>query len=421
MKNNLIYRMLFLLVLLISFYIVVGVELNLFPLIPSYFSEILTEKINRALLSLAYSIIAAYIFYFVTAVVPLWIQINKSKKILSYEVYCFLEELYVLINQILYVYKIDRNIDDLEEKDLLCINGTVKKHITGGYDIQTYWNSIRNKGNKYTGVENVSFVYPDDFLKTLSKIPKRIEKIRLTNPNFFVDIEFAQLLSFIETNKLRYYYKKTEDIKPDMHLPFLYANSAEELYKLITGYRRLKKTGYHKYYKNTYNVINFYTEEELNKRRGKLLKQINDHIVPMLNKENDFHPLVIINSSIKDSVIIANELKYSRLEYNKINNIQEYNKCVIIITEGIPNKIISHFCRKNNGNKIIILLYPSLFFSTSKKKYYEGIKSSFKKYYIHYRSCKKIGFIILNKKYPDHNTLQTIKAMIIHIIRGCNI
>lgn len=75
---------------------------------PSHFSEAIVEKINRTLLSLAYSIIAAYIFYFVTVVVPLWIQIGKSKRILSYEVYFFLEDLYILINQILYVYKIDK-------------------------------------------------------------------------------------------------------------------------------------------------------------------------------------------------------------------------------------------------------------------------------------------------------------------------
>ena len=122
---------------------------------PSHFSEAIVEKINRTLLSLAYSIIAAYIFYFVTVVVPLWIQIGKSKRILSYEVYFFLEDLYILINQILYVYKIDKNIDDLEEKDLLCINGTVKNHIEGGYDIQTYWNSIWHKGKKYTGLGTV--------------------------------------------------------------------------------------------------------------------------------------------------------------------------------------------------------------------------------------------------------------------------
>ncbi len=165
MKKNLIYKIIFWLVLFISSYTVLGIELNLLPLMPSHFSEAIVEKINRTLLSLAYSIIAAYIFYFVTVVVPLWIQIGKSKRILSYEVYFFLEDLYILINQILYVYKIDKNIDDLEEKDLLCINGTVKNHIEGGYDIQTYWNSIWHKGKKYTGLGNMSFIYPDDILK----------------------------------------------------------------------------------------------------------------------------------------------------------------------------------------------------------------------------------------------------------------
>lgn len=421
MKKNLIYKIIFWLVLFISSYTVLGIELNLLPLMPSHFSEAIVEKINRTLLSLAYSIIAAYIFYFVTVVVPLWIQIGKSKRILSYEVYFFLEDLYILINQILYVYKIDKNIDDLEEKDLLCINGTVKNHIEGGYDIQTYWNSIWHKGKKYTGLGNMSFIYPDDILKKLSEIPKRIEKIRLVNPNFFVDMEFAQLLSFIETNKLRYYYKPVEELKTNMPIPFVYANSAEELYKLIIWYRLLNKTGYHKCYRNTYNVIELYNKEELDRRRSDSFKYWDEHIVTILEKENSFHPFIMINSNIRDSVIIANELGYQWLEYDKWNNIQESNRCVIIITDGIPSKVINQFCRRNKGKRIIILLYPSLFYSTGDKKYNQGIQTSFKKYSIYYRSSRKIGFIELNKKYPMHSTLQTIRTMIINIIRGCNI
>lgn len=421
MKKNLIYKILFWLVLFISSYTVLGIELNLLPLIPSHFSEAIVEKINRAILSLAYSIIAAYIFYFVTVVVPLRIQINKSKRILSYEVYCFIEDLYILINQILYVYKIDRTIDDLEEKDLLCINGTIKKRIEVGYDIRTYWNSIWRKGKKCTGLGNMSFIYPDDILKKLSEIPKRIEKIRLSNPNFFVDIEFAQLLSFIETNKLRYYYKPIEELKPNMPVPFLYADSAKELYRLVTGYRLLNKMGYHKYFRNTYNIIELYTKEELNRRRNDSSKSWDEHIVPILKKEDSFNPLVIMNSKIRNSVIIANELGYQCLEYEKLNNVQESNKCVIIITDGIPFKVINQFCITNKGKRIIILLNPSLFFSSSNKKYYEGMQTSYEKYSIYYRSSKKIGPMELNKKYPMHSTLQTIKAMIIYIIRGCNI
>lgn len=421
MKKNLIYKILFWLVLFISSYIVLGIELNLLPLIPSHFSGTIIEKINRALLSLAYSIIAAYIFYFVTVVVPLWIQISKSKKILSHEVYFFLEDLYVLINQILYIYKIDRNIDDLEEKDLLCINGKIQKRIEGGYDIHTYWKSIWNKRKKCTGFACMSFIYPDDILKKLSEIPRRIEKIRMANPNFFVDMEFAQLLSFIETNKLRYYYKPIEELKPNMPLPFLYANSAEELYELVIGYRLLYKKGYHKYFRNTYNIIELYTKEELDRRRNDSSKSWNEHIVPILEKEQSFNPLVIMNSNIRDSVIIANELKYQWLEYNKWNDIQDSNRCVIIITGGIPSKAVNQFCRTNSGKRIIILLNPSLFFSSSNKKYYEGMQTSYKTYSIYYRSSKKIGFMELNKKYPMRSTLQTIETMITNIIRGCNI
>lgn len=243
----------------------------------------------------------------------------------------------------------------------------------------------------------------------------------MANPNFFVDMEFAQLLSFIETNKLRYYYKPIEELKPNMPLPFLYANSAEELYELVIGYRLLYKKGYHKYFRNTYNIIELYTKEELDRRRNDSSKSWNEHIVPILEKEQSFNPLVIMNSNIRDSVIIANELKYQWLEYNKWNDIQDSNRCVIIITGGIPSKAVNQFCRTNSGKRIIILLNPSLFFSSSNKKYYEGMQTSYKTYSIYYRSSKKIGFMELNKKYPMRSTLQTIETMITNIIRGCNI
>jgi len=54
MKKNLIYKIIFWLVLFISSYTVLGIELNLLPLMPSHFSEAIVEKINRTLLSLAY-------------------------------------------------------------------------------------------------------------------------------------------------------------------------------------------------------------------------------------------------------------------------------------------------------------------------------------------------------------------------------
>lgn len=158
----------------------------------------------------------------------------------------------------------------------------------------------------------------------------------------------------------------------------------------------------------------------MNKKRGDSSKYWDEHIAPILEKENSFHPLIIMNSNIRDSVIIANELGYECLEYDKWNNVQEFNKCVIIITNGIPSKVVNQFCRTNSGKRIIILLNPSLFFSSSNKKYYEGMQTSYKTYSIYYRSSKKIGFMELNKKYPMFRTLQTMKAMIIYIIRGCN-
>lgn len=217
-----------------SVYIIIGVDLNYLPLIPSDLNSDKIAKINKLYLAISYSILAAYIFYYFSVTLPRKVKIHRSKNILSKQVRFLLYELFVLINQILYAYNIKKEISDIQEKDLLHINGNIKKTFSGYYSTSEHWMKLRKRGEKFTGLGDLQFTFPDSVIKSLDKLPEAIESIRKSNPNFHVDETFSEILSSIETNKLIEYYATKK------YQLFLLANSSEEFYSMICNYKRLK-------------------------------------------------------------------------------------------------------------------------------------------------------------------------------------
>lgn len=408
------YKFCFWLVFITSIWIIGSIELELLPLIPCHFSFLFVNKINKILLLLSYSIVAAYIFYYITSVLPTQFQIYKSKHILAKKVYSFLRKLEIIINQILYVYNIEETIENIEEKNLLCINGKVKIGLEAGYDIQTYCKKFLGKGERVTGFTQIPFKFPDDLLKELAQIPLEIKEIRETNPLFFVDSEFAEILASIETNKLRQYYQNN-GLK--MPLPFIYADSSHELFKLIVAYKKLKKLKYHIFFRNTYNKIDCYSKEDFIKKTNETTINWNSKIVPMLKKEEALKSVIILNTDIENSKIVAKELKYKTIEFSNMASLSFDYKCVIIICEGVPIRVLTEFCKENKEKRMIILLKSNLIFTT-KAKVYENVKTDLRVYSIYYRSSQKILKYRLYSKYPTFRTIQRIDHIILNIIRG---
>lgn len=402
---------LFLLVF-ISIYLILGIELNYFPLIPSFLPENEIAKINHVYLSIAYSILAAYIFFYFSVVLPRKVLIHRSKNIIGRQVHWLLYELFVLINQILYSYDIKKGVDGVEEKDLLHINGNVKTKFSGYYSTSEHWRTIGKKGKKFTGFGDQPFTFPDSVIASLKKTPFSIEQIRKSNPNFHVDETLSEILSSIETNQLiEWYATKNSEL-------FIFANSSERIYSLIEDYKRLKKLRYHLRFRNSYNTIYFYKNEDIENMPQKQAELLTS-IAPIHGKFNLLRPSLICNSDYENyrafkSLIRIQDIYTFYYKEKEDLEVPE-NKCFIILPTGISNRCIKKLIKESSQEKLIILLKPNIFFTSSVEKFKkENIQNGL--YKIYYRSPISIFNITIFQNFPTKETIETVNRNIHDLI-----
>lgn len=406
-------KILYILVIL-SIWIIASVELKVIPLIPTSLSIDFSERLNRTLLSLANSFLAAYIFYILTTVLPRKALIYRSKKISAQQVHTLLYEIFVMINQILYIFNINKDILDIYEKDLLPINENTTKTYKGYYGTTEYCNTWYKKGKQITGFEYIEFEYPNNIYTILSKIPTLIQQIRTSNPNFHVDEEFAEILSSIETNKtIELYANKKNRL-------FLYSDTSKYLYKLVLDYKRLLKKGYSKEFRNSFHKIHIYTPEEnamvpIHRRESRssansLLKQIIS-LSPYIIYNNQSITANSIVAEMNSGYILDRKGKYIGKVYTLLSTqneiyINDNCKCIIIIDIQLSKQTISSII-STNIDKIIILIRPSSC-HTTKRGYFKNKQINNGIYKIYYRS--KISFLgfKFNTQYPTISIIHTI-------------
>lgn len=418
MKNLLVnYKIWLYLVVLISILIIIGVDLKVFPLIPTEISNELINKINKVMLALSYSILSAYIFFFFSIILPRIILIQRSKKILSRQVHWLLYELFVLINQILFSYEINKPVEQIEEKDLLHLNGNLKTKYKGFYSTSEHWNSLIKKGKQFTGFGDMPFEFPDSITNRLESIPNEVNKIRQSNPNFHVDELFSEILSSIETNKIIEWYgsKKNELFK--------FANSSSEMYAMIVDYKRLKKLKYHLEFRNIYNKIHFYTREEIDNIKNKQVN-LSAKLAPLYEKLNYLNPCIIYNSEYQESRAIISVLRINKL-YDYKSNTSKYLhlpdcKCIILIEEKIPRKQLKIFIKENESEKIIIRLKSNMLISTKSDKF-KNKETAEGLYTLNYRKPFKLFNLTLFKKFPTILILENINRNIHYIMSNYKI
>ncbi len=418
------HKYILLILVIISIWSIASIELEILPLIPTSFSTEFAAKLNRMLISLAYSFFAAYIFYIVTIVLPRRMLILRGKKILAQQVHTLLYKMFVMINQILFIFDVQKDILDVEEKDLLPVDGDTTKKYKGFYGTSEHWNNWRKKGERFTGFGSMDFEYPANVVRALTEIPTLIHEIRASNPNFHVDEEFAEILSSIETSKIIEWY--AEGKKPI----FLFSHSHTYLFKLIYDYRRLLKKGYNRIYKDSYHKIHIYTEEECKMvpiERAKWRDVASSHTSKMLS----LLPYIVYNNTSNTSKSIVAYLNrgyimnekgektgklYTISPIQKAINIDDSCKCIIIITEQISQKQINDLKNKNI-DKLIILLSPSII-RTTKQGCFTKNTSSKNEYKIYYRTeFSLLGFKI-SSKYPTRQVISSISANINDILNS---
>lgn len=414
------YRIILYSLVAISLWGICSIELEIVPKIPSSFSVEFTEKINHIFLSLSYSILSAYIFYEATSELPRKVQIHRSKKILGQYVYNLISDLFVMINQILYVFDIKKDILDVKEKDLAPINSEISKKYNGYYGIFDYKNTLFGKGKYLTGINGIKFTFPDSIYETLNKIPVLIQKMRKSNPNYSVDEHFAEILSSIETNKIIELYADKKQ-----HL-FLYSDSSKYLYELLTNYKNLLKTGYCKTYRNCFQQIRFFTQEEKDNiqiKRDELRTIVNQRFMPiyMLSPcilyDNNCNISKSIVATLNNGLIIDRNSNTIGKQYKTQpitdNEIDDECKCIILVINWqISAQIINNIIDSNKG-KLIIIVKPSIY-HTSKPKYFKKQNGA---YIVFYRSEFSFLRLKFNSQYPSSKTMGIICSNIDAILK----
>lgn len=422
--NN--YQLWLRILVVISLWIVLSVELKLIPLIPSLLSETFVSNLNRVLLNISYSFLAAYIFYIITSVLPRKMLIYRLKKVSARQVHELLYELFILISLILYAFGIKKKIGKIEKKDLYCIDSCIERmNFYGFYTTSERWLDFWKKGKHFTGLNGVSYSYPGDLTKISQKILNIINRIRKNNSNFYHDSHFTEVLSAIETNTLIQNCSTQESDRP-----FLSADHSESLYQLISDYGKLNKLGYHKLYLNSFHTINFYGPDMLINREQETIDIINDsHIsqskvnslVPSIIYNEDYYDGRAISSKLNDGFLIDMEKKtlskqFQIIIWNK-GKIQQpnYSRCVILIEDKIPKRQIKEYITTNKNTLIIIRLKSSLFF-TSKIDKYENEKTSFGVYTVYYRRPLSLFNWGLFNEYPTKETLRYVRSNVMNIM-----
>jgi len=392
--SSTVYKIGILALLAFSLWTIFALEFKALPLIPKN-QQVLDIKVyNKVFLALSYSLLAALIFYFFTFFIPRKVQIIRAKKIVSSQVHFLLYDLFLVINQTLHTYGIKIELDKVEDKDLISINGEIKEY-KGFYRTSEQKKRLGKIGKQFTGFAHMNYSFPNCLIQSLKNIPLKVKAIREANPNFHVDDSFSEVLAAIETNNLIRFYTKDET------KPFTYGDSSKHLHKLIYDFNRLKKLNYHTHFRNSHQIIHFYSPEEIeniDKDRRRYLNESQQYF----ERKSRLNPYILYNPNYQDSkpLLLTLKIKNSiKLSKGSEISIPENSQCAVIISDRISKKCMRKFIRKNNDKLIIILKLSFLQRElTTHKELKNGV------HIVHYKGELSFLGFRFSKKYPCEST-----------------
>ncbi|TDD96224.1 hypothetical protein [Flavobacterium cellulosilyticum] len=411
------------LLLLFSIWIIISVDLEILPLIPSNLNVELTSKLNRILLNISYSNIAAFIFFWFTTTLPRKIRIQRSKKIISRHVHSLLIQLFRMINQILYAYKIEKKIEEVQEKDLINLSGNVLNTFKISYLSTEHWKHFWKKGKQFTGSIHREVDYPESVVNILNSLPNIIEQIRKANPKFQVDESFAEIITSIETNPFLETYANNK------YPLFLTVGSNDNLYSLINDYKRLYKLKYQDYHLYSFFKIRFFNTQELVDYDEENKKRQNEYSLKF-RAAIALNPCIVYNPSYLDSTALISSINagliYRNNSWEKNFSISKYENdiiipnlcgCIVLIAENIPKNKIIEFVKNYENEKFIIHIESSIYRNTSKKKY-KNKEINFGYYKLYYRKPVNIFGIEFYKKHPTRKKISKLCFVINHMMHN---
>lgn len=313
-----------------------------------------TTSEARETYSLVYDIclglLLSTLFHFIVNVIPDYIHIKKSKKIIHSYIEEILKYMNLIISISLKVYKRDNiSLKDIALKDLKVINGTnIYSDKEFSYSLDLF--NIKNK--HITGFHQYGTL--NEIVKSsITEIQKNIEYTKKYEYLYATNEVMLELLRKIEScGLIRCYAKKA---KNDTNC-YILCHTDKEMYEFISLYKLLIKQKYH----NKYSVITLDSEEETAKYRyqrnnGDFISYSISCTEKRNEKYNYFKPVLITPNSYNSSLVRDKFIKVFPVKTYKINDIDndkfkllvhKDTQLLIVIVSRETLKIFTELLRK---------------------------------------------------------------------------
>lgn len=373
--------------------------------------DVLEENVFWYDLSVGFLI--SYIFYVLLELIPEYMKLIKAKRILYKYINLILEDLNIIIHIIFHVYGLNIEKKDMAIKKLIKIDGNVKVE-QGFYNEEIYKKQFLKKFKRISGIET-TYEFPNTVINRLEHIDKQIEKIFQVENFYSSDANFLECIVNIKENKLISWYSTRKNGL------FIFANTSEELYKLIRCYYKLLEMNY---YDKKY-TIKVLTKEEILKRPDNM-SEFFKHLRKRNEKFNSYKPCIIYDDRIEDNVFLVESLTNNKniklVNQNQLNTYDinsNHNLIIIVLNHKFQknNDYNKALLRKKFKDKYIVILKPYIFYYIKvKNKIWNEGKN---KYIVPFKISFKLLNLYINRECPLRNTGRN-KAIIDEIIDKIN-
>ncbi len=218
------------LILIITIYIItyveLGIGLDIFPCKNA-------DKINTILLNLSYSYIAALIFAWIWEHIPQICNEKKAFKINESNINSIYRNMHELITSLMMVYKIDKDIFELNINDLSQCN-IYKPDFSF-----IYYEKYIIKGNNKETKEKGIFSFWEDLEDYSTKIKKTIIKIKNLPSSTNLSLTLINLLSEIEQDELLGIYNAYKTYPDNYKSQSTIYHFDEKIFNFIQLYKRM--------------------------------------------------------------------------------------------------------------------------------------------------------------------------------------
>lgn len=265
-------------------YVELGIGFDIFPCKNA-------DRINTILLNLSYSYIAALIFAWIWEHIPQICNEKKAFKINESNINSIYRNMHELITSLMMIYKIDKDIFELNINDLSQCN-IYKPEFSF-----IYYEKYIIKGNNKETKEKGIFSFWEDLEDYSTKIQKAIIKIKNLPSSTNLSLTLINLLSEIEQNELLGTYKANKTYPDNYKNQSTIYHFDEKIYNFIQLYKRME------------NISSIKLETKMRKLSDKAIIDLKRHRDIFINELKSY------NKFPQNGLIYHNNIRYKIKDY----------------------------------------------------------------------------------------------------------